>query len=464
MTLPAGPLQGAAPARRTWDTVVGRTVLVALVAASITAFVALAVSVPMIKSAVRQQNQNQLATLAEVTAATLESPRQGSLGRLVELLASQQTQAFLIFPGGTPPDGLSQETLAPVFEGEPVSTTAQVDGVDMFVEARPVGDQAAVVLMAPTERNRDTERRGVRLLVIALLAGLSAAVVVALVASQRVTRPLRRVADGAERLVAGQRDVLVSTEGPREVAEVAEVINRLSSALQQSEGRQREFLLSVSHELRTPLTAVTGYAEALSDGVVAGDEVPRAGGLMLEESRRLERLVADLLDLSRLGAADLQIEHRPVDLRELLLAAAEVWRDRCEREGLSLRVDVGDGALPITTDPDRVRQIIDNLAGNALRVTPRGGTIVLALHHEDGWAVLQVRDDGPGLTPEDQALAFEPGVLYERYRGVRPVGSGVGLALVGRLATRLGGTAVAGTAAEGGAAFTVRLPAGSAGA
>ena len=108
-----------------------------------------------------------------------------------------------------------------------------------------------------------------------------------------------------------------------------------------------------------------------------------------------------------------------------------------------------------------MRQIIDNLVGNALRITPAGGVIVLALSAEGADAVLQVRDSGPGLTTEDMALAFEPGVLYERYRGVRPVGSGVGLALVGRLASRLGGSAQVGTAPEGGAAFTVRLPAAS---
>jgi signal transduction histidine kinase len=110
------------------------------------------------------------------------------------------------------------------------------------------------------------------------------------------------------------------------------------------------------------------------------------------------------------------------------------------------------------TDPTRVRQILDGLAENALRVTPAGAPIVLALAAQHGWAVLQVRDGGPGLTADDFAVAFERSVLYERYRGVRRVGTGVGLALVHGLATRLGGTTAAGRAPEGGACFTVRLP------
>jgi len=172
----------------------------------------------------------------------------------------------------------------------------------------------------------------------------------------------------------------------------------------------------------------------------------------------LERLVTDLLDLSRLGASEVRIEQQLTELRGLVAGAAAVWRDRCAREDVQLTVELPPAEVVATTDAGRVRQILDNLAENALRVTPAGGLIVLAVRAVDGAAEIEVRDSGPGLTPEDRAEAFEPGVLYERYRGVRPVSSGVGLALVGRLAQRLGGSAGVGTAAEGGAAFTVRLP------
>ena len=110
------------------------------------------------------------------------------------------------------------------------------------------------------------------------------------------------------------------------------------------------------------------------------------------------------------------------------------------------------------TDPTRVRQIIDGLAENALRVTPAGAPVVLGLYELAGAAVLQVRDGGPGLTAEDCAVAFERSVLYERYRGVRRVGTGVGLALVHGLPPASAAPRTAGRAAEGGACFTVRLP------
>ncbi|MDQ2748263.1 MAG: sensor histidine kinase, partial [Actinomycetota bacterium] len=107
---------------------------------------------------------------------------------------------------------------------------------------------------------------------------------------------------------------------------------------------------------------------------------------------------------------------------------------------------------------DRVRQVLDGLLDNALRVTPANRPIVLALRGEPGAAVVEVRDGGPGLSEADLAVAFERSVLHERYRGVRQVGTGLGLAIVGRLVARLGGNAEAGHAPEGGARFTIRLP------
>ena len=112
----------------------------------------------------------------------------------------------------------------------------------------------------------------------------------------------------------------------------------------------------------------------------------------------------------------------------------------------------------VDTDPTRVRQIIDGLAENALRVTPSGRPIVFSVGSNWQEAVLQVRDGGPGLTEDDCRVAFDRSALYDRYRGVRRVGTGVGLALVAGLTARLGGRASAGRSPEGGACFTITLP------
>jgi two-component system sensor histidine kinase BaeS len=128
------------------------------------------------------------------------------------------------------------------------------------------------------------------------------------------------------------------------------------------------------------------------------------------------------------------------------------------------RTELPDQPVPAHTDPGRLRQVIDGLMENALRVVPPDAPVVLAVRPAvagaggSGYAVVEVRDGGPGFTDEDLAVAFERGALYQRYRGVRKVGSGLGLALAARLVRRLGGHIEAGHAAEGGARFTVYVP------
>jgi two-component system sensor histidine kinase BaeS len=276
-----------------------------------------------------------------------------------------------------------------------------------------------------------------------------------------LARPLRRTAEAAHALAFGRRDVGVPPEGPAEVAEVAEAVNMLAAHLAYSEGRQRTFLMSVSHDLRTPLTAITGYAESLAGGVVPADDTARVGGVMLDEARRLERLVSDLLDLARLDAADFRIELVPVDVVGFVRSAAEVWQARCAAAGVEFRVEIPPEPMPwAVADPSRLRQAVDGLLENALRVTPAGAPIVLAARAELGPrpVVVEVRDGGPGLTDADLAVAFDRSALYERYRGVRQVGTGLGLAIVYGLVTRIGATVEAGHAPEGGARFTIRLP------
>jgi signal transduction histidine kinase len=186
----------------------------------------------------------------------------------------------------------------------------------------------------------------------------------------------------------------------------------------------------------------------------------QVGQIIESESVRLDRLVNDLLDLARTGAVDFPLAQEDVDLVQVLRQASEVWAGRTARENVKFTVTLPDQPVVVRSDAMRIRQIIDNLAENALRVTPEGECIVFAL---DANGAIEVRDSGPGLTQDDEAVAFQPGELFERYRGVRKVGTGFGLALVGRLASRLGATASVKKAPEGGAAFridftNVRLP------
>jgi two-component system sensor histidine kinase BaeS len=444
--------------------IVTRTVLLTAAIAAIAVFVAGLVSYPLLNSAAESQARGELVGLADLTATALDrDPGDGREAEplphpLIEALRARQITGFIAAKGSALPPGVSAEMAIAVLGGESISAEGVTPTGQVLIEGRPLVGGGALFLEQPYTVVGGEASDGLHRIALALLLGLLIAVPIGVWAARRLTRPLRAARDAANEMADGSRSVTLRPEGPVEIADIAVSLNRLNAALVVSEGRQREFLLSVSHELRTPLTAVKGYAEALADNVIPPEDVARTGAIVSAEAARLDRLVRDLLDLARLGAVDFHIAPVDVDLVEIGEDAGAVWVDRATPEGVRFVLELSGQPVMVRTDPIRVRQVIDNLAENALRVSPPDTVIVLAVRREADWGVVEVRDSGPGLTLDDVGVAFEPGVLHERYRGVRPVGTGLGLALVGKLAQSLGGSAEAGEAAEGGARFTVRLP------
>lgn len=430
------------------------TTLVALLAVLMTGLAAL----PLLRDAELRDQRQQLSQLADAAAASTQTsgPLTDQIqARLINTLRTEQVSLALVTPDGQSPDGISEADLQPLWTNSRASFTYSVNRQTFMVEARLVTDTTGLLLIQPTSVSGFGLRELWGRIGLAIVIGGVLAAIAGAVLARRVTRPLRTLVNAADRLQAGDRHLRLEPEGPAEVADLAVALNRLGDGLAVSEERQRDFLLSVSHELRTPMTAIGGYAEALADGVVPVDDVPRVSSTMLSETQRLEALITDLLDLARLGAVEFPIDIVEVDLREVAQAADRVWSDRCAKEGIGWVLEIPDTPVTVNCDPGRTRQIIDNLVANALRYTPAGAPIVLQVGTDGPRGFLEVRDGGPGLSDDDLEVAFEPAELYSRYRSLRQVGTGVGLALVGRLATRLGGTASAGHAPEGGACFRV---------
>lgn len=444
-----------------------RISLLAAAVAVITAVAAGLLSVGLIVNAESSSARHTLANIADATqtASDAGATAAGELRarRLLQVLqvqyATLNRRGQITFATDSlAKDAVQASDVAKLIAGTSVSTSRSVDGHSVLVEGRPTRAGAVVVV----QRRSDALAvvgRVVRRVLIALAIAVAVAVLLGGLVARRLSRPLRSTARAAHALATGRRDVVVRPEGPAEVAEVGAALNTLSANLTFAESRQREFLMSVSHELRTPLTAISGYAESLAEGVIGDGETARVGRVMVGEAQRLERLVSDLLDLARLDAADFRMDFVHTDLRAFAAAAAEVWHGRCAAVGVQFVLEDDGPAAVAWTDPSRLRQAVDGLLENALRVCPAGAAIVLGVRAEPGRAVVEVRDGGPGLTEQDLAVAFDRSALFERYRGVRQVGTGLGLAIVHGLVSRLNATVEAGHAAEGGARFTITLPA-----
>jgi two-component system sensor histidine kinase BaeS len=456
--------------RRIRPTLATRIALLAVSVAVLTSVAGIVISVNLLQRASEQTARSALVALADQAEATsqLGLSAEAAQARARRALQSINVEIAVLRSraNGGPNlvgDQLAVRSLTPdqtqrLSEGESLSLRLPRDDGIVLVEARPT--PAGGIVLA--QRRGDALALGgqaLSQLTISLVVTGLIAVALGLLVAWRLSRPLERTAAAATAMATGSRDVAIPEEGPREVAEVAASVNRLAGALSHSEARQREFLLSVSHDLRTPLTAITGYAESLADGVVPPDRLAGVGTVIGEEARRLERLVADLLDLARLDATEMRMDSLPVDLTGVVSGAADTWRHRCAAAGVDFRVEGGGPAIEVIGDAQRLRQALDGLLENALRVAPQGAPIVVAARTEPGGvAVLEVRDGGPGLSDDDLTVAFERSALYERYRGVRQVGTGLGLAIVHRIVERSGGTVEAGHAPEGGARFTIRMP------
>ncbi|MEA5454971.1 HAMP domain-containing sensor histidine kinase [Sinomonas sp. JGH33] len=436
-----------------------RVTLVTAAVAAIATLITGLVGAQLIRAATVDQARLSLAREAQALSV---SGSVTDLASLRELAFGEEGRIALVQPDGTVSGAgrrlVSQAVVKKVLSGQPFSQTETVSGTPVVVEARPLAAGGGLVLVEPVSAVNQASGALVARLLWALALGFAFAVGGGALVARWVARPLVRVSRAARRLAGGERGVAVDGGGPTEVREVSHALEALDASLATSEGRQREFLLSISHELRTPLTALHGYAEALADGVIPGEDVPRVGRTLSAETERLDHFVRDLLELARLEADDFRVDAQPFDAAGLLPVVVEAWRGVWEPSGVVVRADVA-GPLPVVTDARRLRQLLDGLVENALRITPAGAPVVLAGREEGSAVVLEVRDGGPGLSDEDLARAFDRGALRARYHGERKVGTGLGLSIAHRLAARLGAELTAGRAPEGGASFALRLPA-----
>jgi two-component system sensor histidine kinase BaeS len=286
---------------------------------------------------------------------------------------------------------------------------------------------------------------------------LGIAAFVAAYLARRMTRPLAAMETTARSIAGGDLSARVDATHVRddELGSLANAINAMASDLDVARGHERAFLLSVSHDLRTPLTSIRGYAEAIADGTVQGmDARIRAADVISSESRRLERLVADLLDLARLDAHQFSLAPRLIDAREVVAETVDGFRPQAGDIGVTLDLDA-DGTLPMVADPERLAQIVANLLENALKYATSAVTV--GQTESEGVVRITVDDDGPGIDPDDLPHVFERLYASRTIPG-RSVGTGIGLAIVHELAGAMGGDARVEPISSLGTRFVVTIP------
>lgn len=316
-----------------------------------------------------------------------------------------------------------------------------VDGERVVVVARTIDSgspQATLVVLLGSEAGL---LEGVALLRAFLIALGAAVIVVAALAgllARSLGERLLKVDEAAGRVAGGDLSARVEDDGDDEVSHLADSFNDMAQQLEAAAERERDFLLNVGHDLRTPLTSIAGYAETLADGKVGEQELPAVAASLQRQSIRLSRLVEDLMLLARLEAREFTLRPEPVDLAGLVQGVTEEYRPRAEGASVRLTVRV-DPTGPVEVDPVRISQVVSNLVENALRYAPDGGEVRVTVGSDGGQVTIAVSDTGPGIDPDDLPRVFERLYVAQRYRAVRPEGSGLGLSIVRELVIAMGG-------------------------
>lgn len=303
-------------------------------------------------------------------------------------------------------------------------------------------------------------------LAIATTAATFSAIVVSLFISRQVTGPIRAVRTASQRIADGhyhERVPLPNIQTPAEADELEQLalsFNQMAVNLEQTETLRRQLIGDVAHELRTPLTTLKGTAEALLDGVLPPNAETFQG--IYREADRMQRLVADLQELSRVEAGAYPLHRQSVSIAEIIGIVSARLARQFEEKGVALSTHTPTVLPDIQGDEDRLTQVLTNLIGNALQYTPGGGQVTVTAHRVGGEIRVAVKDDGIGIPAEDLPHLFDRFYRVDKSRSRAGGGSGIGLTIAKHLVEAHGGRIwVESVGAGQGSAFTFSLPIGA---
>lgn len=352
--------------------------------------------------------------------------------------------------------------LGDVFAGKTVSVRSYnlETGNPIFTVGVPYVSNGAVVAAVFIQTSEQSIESSYRDVLIgsfrAMLMTVAIGSIMILVVCQLITRPLRAMAHAADRFAKGDFSQRVYTESRDEVGRLAESFNSMADDLEQLEQTRREFVANVSHELRSPLTSIQGFIDGVLDGTVEEAEREKYLGIVLDETKRLSKLINTLLDLSHIESGQTPIVKSRYDVNEQIARVLVRQESRiCEK---NLEVDLAFEAetLPVSADHDRIEQVLINLIDNAVKYSDEGGTLRISAQRKHDKAIISIEDDGPGISAEDLPHVFDRFYMADKAH-TSGKGTGLGLAIVKSIIDQHGQKITASSEPGKGTKFTFTL-------
>ncbi|MBI2320960.1 MAG: HAMP domain-containing histidine kinase [Chloroflexi bacterium] len=389
--------------------------------------------------------------------------RQLRLNQLADLAVPVSIQVRLLELAGAPPTQIAQTLREQASETGVRMLLLDRDGRVLTDTANVLVGEVLPVPRAAMQQSRPGARWGLlaardqgHLVMISFLPRDRP-----LLLARSIARPVAEVTRASEAMAHGKYEQSIPVRGGDELGRLARAFNAMARQVSASDRAMRDFLANVSHDLRTPLTAIQGFSQAMTDGTLREtQEFSAAGRIIHEESARMQRLVEDILYLSKLEAGQVRLERQPVDVAELFARLERRYHLLAEQRQVRL---VAEGAAQANVDADltRLEQMLSNLLDNALEHTPSGGAVSFRaspaqLDGRPAWR-LEVHNSGSYLPAEEAERVFER--FYQSDRARRKSGHGLGLAIVRELAQAHGGTVVVSSDPTAGTTFAVTLAA-----
>lgn len=371
-----------------------------------------------------------LELLAEnIDAMTLISDTEGNL--MVTLM-----------PGSTVREGgrVSLEPFEAALRGETVMLIGHNEELfnePMLMVANPLRYQEQIigtVIFATTMPDINRARNGLfSVFLKVLLCTLLLAFVAISLLSRHISKPLKEMNEMAKVIADGQFEKRVHVTSRDEIGELAETFNSMTVSLENLENMRRSFVSNVSHELRTPMTTISGFVEGMMDGTIPPEEHPKYLEIVLDEAKRLSRLVTDLLDLARMDEAETAVTLTDFDIHELIRINLIKFENRISEKKLEISLATEEGACLVTADRDKIERVVFNLIDNAVKFTREGGCITVTVKPEGEKVKVSVRDNGLGISEEDLPYIWDRFYKSDRSRSADKTGTGLGLSMVKKI-------------------------------
>lgn len=332
---------------------------------------------------------------------------------------------------------LEYEDLSDVLRGSTVAGEGKLGGVfrdKLLYVATPIvtnfGVEGAVVVCSVVPYIQNMQFGVMRLFMVAVLFVIILTLMVSTIISRRISKPVKEMTAVAKRIAAGDFSQRVSRDAEGELGILAASFNQMTVALGEMDEVQSSFISDVSHELRTPMTIISGFVDGVLDGTIPEEEHKKYLEIVLSEIKRLNRLVNDLLEMSRLNSGKIEYKMVPFDITENVRKAVVSFEKGIDEKHIDVSVDFEDDAMYVAGNSDSIYRVITNLMDNAVKFTPEGGQIKIKTETEGNKTVISIENSGNGLTEKELNHIWDRFYQTDKSRSAEKRGVGLGLYIV----------------------------------